>query len=144
MSNTLYDYGRELFLSGQLNWNTATIKCCLVDTTSGAYAYSAAHKFFLSVSGNAANVIAQPVPLTWSAGGGLPVAGGAADADDVKFSNVVGTSIEAIIIFQDKGTGDGGAPLIAYIDTATGLPITPNGGDIIVTWDNGVNKIFRL
>ena len=32
----------------------------------------------------------------------------------------------------------------AYIDTATGLPITPNGGDIIVTWDNGINKIFRL
>jgi len=24
------------------------------------------------------------------------------------------------------------------------LPITPNGGDIIVTWDNGINKIFRL
>ena len=36
------------------------------------------------------------------------------------------------------------SPLIAYIDTATGLPITPNGGDIIVTWDNGTNKIFRV
>jgi len=30
------------------------------------------------------------------------------------------------------------------MDTATGLPITPNGGDIIITWDNGTNRILRL
>jgi hypothetical protein len=34
--------------------------------------------------------------------------------------------------------------LIAYIDTATGLPVTPGGGDIDITWDNGSNKIFKL
>jgi len=34
--------------------------------------------------------------------------------------------------------------LIAFIDTATNLPVTPNGGDIIVAWDNGANKIFKL
>jgi len=28
--------------------------------------------------------------------------------------------------------------------TASGLPVTPNGGNIIVAWDNGVNKIFKL
>lgn len=28
--------------------------------------------------------------------------------------------------------------------TGSGLPITPNGGNIVVTWDNGVNKIFKL
>ena len=53
------------------------------------------------------------------------------------------TSIEAIVIYVDTGT-EATSPLIAYIDTATGLPITPNGGDIIVTWDNGVNKIFKV
>ena len=52
-------------------------------------------------------------------------------------------SIEAIIIYVDSGT-EATSPLIAYIDTATGLPITPNGGDIIVTWDNGTNKIFKV
>ncbi len=34
--------------------------------------------------------------------------------------------------------------LIAYIDTATGMPVTPNGGDITIAWDNGANKIFKL
>jgi hypothetical protein len=143
MANTLYDKGRELFLSGQLNWNTATIKCLLVDTSSGHYTFSPTHPFYDSIV-PASNKVAGPVTLVWSAGGGLPVTGGAADADDVTFTAVSGVSIEAIVIYQDKGTGDGSAPLIAYIDTATGLPITPNGGDIIVTWDNGVNKIFRL
>lgn len=28
--------------------------------------------------------------------------------------------------------------------TGSGLPVTPNGGNIIVAWDNGVNKIFKV
>jgi hypothetical protein len=28
--------------------------------------------------------------------------------------------------------------------TGAGLPVTPNGGNISVTWDTGVNKIFKL
>jgi len=28
--------------------------------------------------------------------------------------------------------------------TGSGLPVTPNGGNIILTFDNGVNKIFKL
>ena len=28
--------------------------------------------------------------------------------------------------------------------TSSGLPVTPNGGSITVTWDNGANKIFKL
>ncbi|MNC44515.1 hypothetical protein D3C75_934250 [compost metagenome] len=59
------------------------------------------------------------------------------------FTAVTGASIEAIVIYADTGT-ESTSPLIAFIDTATGLPITPNGGDIIVTWDNGTNKIFKV
>ena len=34
--------------------------------------------------------------------------------------------------------------LVAYIDGATGLPVTPNTGDIGIAWDSGANKIFKL
>ena len=34
--------------------------------------------------------------------------------------------------------------LIAYIDSATGLPILPNGGDISVAFSSGSSKIFAL
>jgi hypothetical protein len=39
---------------------------------------------------------------------------------------------------------ESGNLLIARIDTATGLPVTPNGGDITVQWDAGADKIFTL
>jgi hypothetical protein len=34
--------------------------------------------------------------------------------------------------------------LIAFIDAATNLPVTPNGGNINIAWDTGTNKIFKL
>jgi len=33
---------------------------------------------------------------------------------------------------------------IAHIGHAAGLPLWTNGGDIVVTWDRGHNKIFRI
>ena len=135
MTNTLYDFARQRFLEAQINWMTDTIKVILVDT--GAYTPQTSVHQYLSDVGSSSR-IAGPVTLTSKA-----TTGGAADAADVTFTSVTGPSIEAIIIYADTGT-EAASPLIAYIDTATGLPITPNGGDIIVTWDNGTNKIFKV
>ena len=114
---------------------TDTIKVILVDT--GAYTpQTAIHQYLADIPLSAR--IAGPVTLTSKA-----TVGGAADGADVTFTSVSGPTIEAIVIYRDTGT-EATSPLIAYIDTATGLPITPNGGDIIVTWDNGANKIFKV
>ena len=135
MANALYDKARERFLTGQFNWSTDSIKSVLVDT--GAYTVSLTSHEFLSDISSSARV------STSGAFTGKTTTGGAADANDITFSSVSGSSIEAIVIYCDTGT-EATSPLIAFIDTATGLPITPNGGDIIVTWDNGANKIFKL
>ena len=135
MANTLYDAARKRFLEAQINWMTDTIKVYLVDT--GAYTpVVGTHEYLSDITTSAR--IAGPVTLT-----SKTTTGGAADAADITFTSVSGTSIEAIVIYSDTGT-ESTSPLIAFIDTATGLPITPNGGDIIVTWDNGTNKIFKL
>lgn len=135
MANTLYDFARQRFLEAQINWMTDTIKVILVDT--GAYTpQTSVHQYLSDIPTSAR--IAGPVTLTAKA-----TTGGAADAADCTFPSVSGASIEAIVIYADTGT-ESTSPLIAYIDTATGLPITPNGGDIIVTWDNGTNKIFKV
>lgn len=135
MANALYDKARERFLTGQFNWGTDSIKAVLVDT--GAYTVSLTSHEFLSDISSSARVSSS------GAFTGKTTTGGAADANDITFSSVSGPSIEAIVIYADTGT-EATSPLIAFIDTATGLPITPNGGDIIVTWDNGANKIFKL
>ena len=112
MANTLYDKARQRFLEAQINWMTDTIKCILVDT--GAYTpQTAIHEFLADIPISAR--IAGPVTLTSKA-----TTGGAADAADCTFTSVTGASIEAIVIYKDTGT-ESTSPLIAYIDTATGL-----------------------
>lgn len=135
MANALYDKARERFLKGQLDWLTQTVKVCLVDL--GNYSPNLASDEYLSAIPTAARV-AISGPLT-----NKTATGGVADADDVTITAVSGPTVEALVLFAD--TGDPAtSPLIAYIDTASGLPFTPNGGDVTVQWDNGPNRIFKL
>lgn len=138
MSNALYDSCRGAFLRGELDWVNNTFKVVLIDIANYSVTLSG-HTSFADVSGSA--IVGTAVTLTNT----TVQTNGAADADDITFVSVGGASIEALVIYKDDGSGiAANFPLIAYIDTATGLPITPNGGDIIVTWDNGTNRIFRL
>ena len=133
MSNSLYNKGREAFLTGAINWSVDNIKVALVDT--GVYSWAAGHQFHSDLSG----IVSVSANLT-----GKDVTDGIADALDVTFSNVAaGGNSEALVIYKDTGVS-ATSPLIAFIDTATGLPVTPNNGDIIVQWSNGANKIFKL
>jgi hypothetical protein len=135
MSNAIYDKGREAFLNGGINWTSDTIKVYLVDT--GAYTVNlSTHQFASDVA--TGSKIATSSALT-----SKTTTAGVADAADITFTAVTGTSCEALIIWKDTGT-QSTSPLIAYIDTATGLPVTPNGGDVSVTFDNGSNKILKL
>ena len=135
MANALYGKGREKFLSGSISWSSDNIRVALVDTASYTVAIDT-HEFLSDVPGGArvatsGNLTSKTVTL------------GVADAANVTFGTVTGASVEAIVIWKDTGTPST-SPLIAYIDTATNLPITPNGGDITVAWDSGANRIFKL
>ncbi|MGE0228853.1 MAG: hypothetical protein AB7U23_10125 [Dehalococcoidia bacterium] len=69
---------------------------------------------------------------------------GVFDAADVTVTSVSGDQFESIVIYNNTPGTEATKDLIAKIDTATGLPTTPNGGDITVAWDSGSNKIFKL
>jgi hypothetical protein len=71
------------------------------------------------------------------------VTAGVFDAADVTFTAVTGATVESVVIYKDTGTA-GTSSLIAFYDTGTGLPVTPNGGDITVVWSSGASKIFAL
>lgn len=135
MANTKYPKGKEKILNKEIDFDTDTIKAALVDNTA---AYNSAHEFWSSLS---AKLVGSAVTLTTPS-----IALGIFDADDVTFSAVSGaTPIGAIVLFKDTGSG-ATSPLIAWIDTVTGgaISVTPNGGDIQITWDNGANKIFAI
>jgi hypothetical protein len=56
---------------------------------------------------------------------------------------VTGATVEALVLYKDTGT-EATSPLILYLDTATGLPFTPNSGDVTISWDNGNSRIFKI
>lgn len=137
MANALYDLGRQGFLDGSINWSTDTIKMAGV---RGYAVNLATHQFLSDVTGGGGGTIA----ITSAAFASKTVAAGVADAADITYTAVAGgAAIPYFVIYKDTGVATT-SRLICYIDTATNLPVTPNGGDIIVQFDNGANKIFKL
>jgi hypothetical protein len=140
MANALFNPGREGFLDGTIDWDTAVIKVALVR----GYTFDATDKFVSDLTGATLHV-------TSSALANKTKTDGIADADDVVFTAVTANaSNHVVIVFQSSAVG-GGADvastaqrLIAFYDTGTNIPVVPNGGDATIAWDNGANKMFKL
>jgi hypothetical protein len=135
LANSLYDKGRQKFLEGGIAWLTDTIKAVLVDAAD--YTVNLATHEFLSDIPSGARV------ATSNALASKTSTAGVAGSGTITFPTATGDISEAIVFYKDTGSA-ATSPLIAYIDTATGLPIAPNGNDITVTPDPGTVKLFRL
>ena len=135
MANVLYGLGREAFLAGDIAWDTDDIRCILIDAAD--YTVNIDVDQFLSDIPAGARVATSGALTTKT------VALGVADAADVVLGSVSGDESENIVVYQHTGV-EGTSRLIGFVDTATGLPVTPNGGDITIQWDNGADKIFKL
>lgn len=139
-----FDAGRQAFLEGGIAWLTDNIRIMLVDTaihnpnlSSDVYFGDVAT---LARIGNSSGHTRADMPLL----AGKTSTDGVADAGTVTFLTVAaGAALGALVLFKDTGA-DGTSPLIAKLDTGVGLPVTPNGGNITVAFDTGVNKIFVL
>jgi hypothetical protein len=134
MANAIYPKYKEVILQSAANsdMSAGTVKVALVDT--GVYTYNAADQFYSSIS---SAVVGTPQTL-----GTKVFTNGVFDAADSTFTSVSGSTVEALVIYIDTGVA-GTSRLIAYLDTSiTGLPVTPNGGNILVTWN--ASGIFAL
>ncbi|MEH6575797.1 MAG: hypothetical protein V7731_01850 [Amphritea sp.] len=135
MADLIYDKGRQAFLDGDISWRDGSIVPILIDAED--YVVDGAADQFLSDVPAAARV------FVGSALTGKTSTNGIAGADPVTFPAVTGDISEAVVLVQDTGV-EGTSRLIAYLDGATGLPVTPAGGDIVLQWDTGANKIFKI
>lgn len=61
---------------------------------------------------------------------------GVFDAADTVFTSLTGDASESLILYKDTGT-EATSDLIVRWDTATGLPLTPNGANVTVVWAAG-------
>lgn len=139
MANVLYPKWKEAIINGSANADlngsgTTGVYCALVDT--GAYAYSAAHEFYSSLSGIGGTDQEIGATKTYT--------NGVFDGADITFPSVAGTvSYEALVIYVKNAGANTTWRLVAYLDTGiTNLPVTSNGGNISVTWN--ASGIFGL
>ena len=134
MAIALYDTGRNAFLRGDLSWNSNTFKVVLL--SSSYTANLSTHQYLSSISAGA-RVATSSALTTLFPGAGV------ADASDITFTSVSGSQVTQFVIYRDTGV-EATSQLVALFDTAINLPITPNGGDITLTWSNDSNRIFKL
>lgn len=52
---------------------------------------------------------------------------------DTVFTSLSGDQVESYDLFKDTGT-DTTSPMISNHDDATGLPLTPSGGNVTIVW----------
>ena len=135
MASALYNSYKQDLLDRALaiDYDTNAINCVLYDV--GARAFTAADDFRLDIAAAEVDVAADADFATKT------VTDGVADADDLTYTAVSGVSIEALAIYRNVGTA-ATDDLIAFIDGFSA--VTPNGGDITVTWDSGANRIFAF
>jgi hypothetical protein len=100
--------------------------CALVDT--GVYTYSAAHQF---MSPTLTGIVGTDQRIQ-----SPTITTGTFDGTDLTYVAVTGNTVEALVIYRHNATANTTWRLVVYLDTGvTGLPVTPNGGDITITWD---------
>ena len=141
MANVLYNLAKQKFIApgtlGPTSGDSIDVlddNLVVVLVTAG-YTFNASDEFLdpaiivgnrVATSGNLASKTAT---------------NGVFDAADVTFAAVSGSQITQVVLYKTTGT-ETTSPLVVYWDTMTGLPLTPNGGDITIAWD--ASGIFSL
>lgn len=141
MANAIYPIYKTAILSASSNVSLTVDDatdgpfCALVDT--GTYTYSAAHDFNDDLTGEVGTDQRITAPTVGS------VSQGTFDGNNLTYTAVTGNSVEALVIYRHNAGANTTWRLVCYIDTSvTGLPVTPNGGDITVTWN--ASGIFTI
>lgn len=122
MSDFVYLAAWEAAWAGQIDWVNDDIRAAAIDV--GDYVANATtHKFLSDIP--AAAIVASTGSLP-----GRTTTLGAIDVENFAFQSVTGDPSEAVVWYQWNGDA-ASSRLIVYRDTAvSGLPFTPNGGDI--------------
>lgn len=127
MANVLYPLAKKAFQNGAIDLLSVNVKAVLVDGAD--YTYDAAHQFLSDVA--AGGRVATSGNLTGKTLG----ANGNFDSNNPTFTAVSGDIFEIIILYVDTGVA-GTSRLLAYYETADGLPGTPVGTDFIIHIDS--------
>jgi hypothetical protein len=131
MANAVYPLWKKSMMSGDSpDLATANVRVALIDTD--VYTYSATHQYFSDLDSGSVVALSQTYLTDKVLGDD-----GSFDSADPTFLAVSGNVCEALILYIDSGA-PASSQLMIFQDTGvTGLPVVPNGGDIVVSVDAG-------
>lgn len=134
MANGLYTPSREAFLAGNLDADANDWRVILTDAADYTRNLST-HDFLDDVAAGGRVAVSGALASK-------TVTGGTFDAADVTWTSVTGDVSEEVIGYYHTGV-EGTSRLIWNMDTfASGMPVTPNGGNITIAWN--ASGIFTL
>jgi len=135
MANFIYNVAKAGLADGSIDWDTHTIKVLLLESDAGE------NKDNATITG----LLVGSTELTSTGYARQTLAGKAVtqddpndraelDATDPTFTNVQQLAAETItgFVVYRHVTNDTDSIPILHVDTATGLPITPNGSNIAI------------
>lgn len=121
MANAMFDAALEGFLEADFDLIADTVEVTLGDAAD-ATPNPATHDFYNDVE--AGEVAVATLASKTSTGGTF-------DSADPMFTAVTGDQSEWVVMWVDTAGASSADPLVAYYDTfSSGMPVTPNGGDI--------------
>lgn len=129
MANVLYPKYKQALLNKEHDMDTDIIKATLIDGAD--YTYGATHNTYVAGAQGVADAskVAVSPQLT-----SPTIVDGVFDTADFTWTAVTGDVSENIIVWNDSTTTPTADALVAFYDTGmTGMPVTPNGGNINVT-----------
>lgn len=124
-----------------IDFDTDTIASSLLDATdaNGGVALSASNVVDYADVNDATVVHDEEAHASKTVG---TVAVGVYDAANLTCSAVSGDAADYLTVHKDTGTTTTSPLSHVYDSATTGLPVTPNGGDITVTWNaSGILQI---
>ncbi len=128
-SGLFTSYKNALWGTGsRTDWDTATVKASIIDSADVTISLTT-HDFQDDI---AAGTVASGTIATPS------ISGGAVDGADVTLTTVTGDTCEQVVIWEDTGGAASTDPLLILFDAGgftSGMPVTPNGGNITITWN---------
>ena len=127
MANVIYPLCKQAMWAAGINASSDAVKIDLIDL--GTYTYSAAHDFYDDVT-----ALTTPVATSGAVTSKTFTNGTFDHADNASmWTSVSGATVEALIWWQDTAGAASTDPLLVFMDSVTGLALTPNGGDVGLT-----------
>ena len=136
MANRPYLQGLYHYANGDLAWGSDNVKVALCSSSYTPNTAAGADEFLNVIPGGA--IVATSGNL-----GSKTNVGGTLDAANLVFSSVSGSTVTQFAMYNDTGTSST-SQLQFLWDTATNLPVVPNGGNITIQWAGSPNYIATL